>query len=30
MCGNAAPAGAEFDNLGIVTLHDSTVGLLGP
>jgi hypothetical protein len=27
---NSAPVGADLDNLGSVTLNDSTVGVLGP
>jgi hypothetical protein len=27
---NTAPAGADLYNLGVVTLNDSTVGLIGP
>jgi hypothetical protein len=30
MCGNAAPGQADLDKLGVVTLDDSTVGLIGP
>jgi predicted outer membrane repeat protein len=28
--GNAAPLGADLDNLGVATLYDSTVGVIGP
>jgi hypothetical protein len=27
---NVAPLGADLDNLGVLTLDDSTVGVLGP
>jgi hypothetical protein len=28
VCGNMAPVGADLDNLGVVTLNDSTVFVL--
>jgi predicted outer membrane repeat protein len=30
VCGNVAPAGADLYNLGVVTLNDSTVCVIGP
>jgi hypothetical protein len=28
--GNSAPLGADLYNLGVATLNDSTVGVIGP
>jgi hypothetical protein len=30
VCGNVAPVGADLYTLGVVTLNDSTVGVIGP
>ena len=30
VCSNVAPLGADLYNLGVTTLNDSTVGVIGP